>query len=67
MKVFGVDNVVHVSFVVGIDAAGGIVLPLSVCDKLRAGNVSVWPRMELSTAAGSSSSSSEAECVRTLY
>jgi len=34
LEVFGVDDVVHVSFVVGVDAAGGIVLPLSVCDKL---------------------------------
>jgi len=39
LEVFGVDDVVHVSFVVGVDAAGGIVLPLSVCDKLR-GHVS---------------------------
>lgn len=39
MEVFGVDDVVHVAFVVGVDAAGGIVLPLSVCDKLR-GHVS---------------------------
>ena len=39
MEVFWVDDVVHVAFVVGVDAAGRIVLPLSVCDKLR-GHVS---------------------------
>jgi hypothetical protein len=66
LEVLGVDDVVHVAFVVGVDAAGRIVLPLSVCDKLR-GHVSIEQavegRMKLSSADCSGGVPMYAPCI----